>query len=194
MQGDHVYNFDNYANTIGRYLPSADLTAYKNCLWTGVAIVRFPPGVSLDIVKRGGVTVPAMPSSLFSDELWDKLRVKLEIVDAQGSDYLKTSRVKKWQVNNFPPKPKPEHMDAADYADEVELLTNGESADGLGNVYPCGILEHNTSSNLGLCRVMKHVMKEHDWDGREGDKYVFLMSDINIYHRIQKVCAECVVS
>jgi hypothetical protein len=188
MEGDHVYNFDNYSNTIGRYLPSADKSAFANCLWTGVAIVPMPPGVSLDIVKKDGITVPAMPDDLFSDELWGKLRDHLALVDGQGSDYLTHSRVKRWQVNNFPPKPKVENIDADEFKDEVELLTSGVSADGLGNVHPCDVLEHNNGSNIGLCQVMKHVLKEHGWDGQEGEKYVFLLSDMAIYHRVQKVC------
>jgi hypothetical protein len=190
--GPHIYSFDNYNNAIAMYIARSDKGAYQDCNWCGVTLKKLLPGTDMKLVyERDGQTiVPAMPKSLYAEEIWDDLITLLEGIDDAGVNYHKDSMTKKYNVRCCPPKPKV--TDEMKHDDpKLAAGLGGDSLDGLHNVYPKEIIPHNTGSNNGLGRIMRHMYAGRGIEEGTHDKYMICVTDCNIYHRINKV--GCVV-
>ena len=194
--GAHVLNFDNYAHTIAAYVPSIDDGAFHNCSWAGVTLRKLD-GVDLSLRRPQSnlpqQTLAAMPDSLYADSLFSALGNELASVDSESSNYLKGSLVYRYKVNSYPPKPSLADIVDGDLPEEefeelAEVLS-GEALDGMAEVYPADILDHSVGSNDGLMDLVLKFMKGKHTGPAPCTDYSVWLTDINIYHRINKVLA-----
>jgi hypothetical protein len=187
--GPHIYSFDNYNNAIASYIARSDKGSYQGCNWCGVTLKKLLEATDMQLVKDDtGHIVPAMPKSLYKVELWDDLIELVDSVDEQGVNYYDRSMKKKYNVRCCPPKPKvTDEMKRDD--PKLAAGISGDSKDGLHNVYPKEIIAHNPGSNNGLGRIMRHMYLGKGIKEGTNDKYVICVTDVNIYHRINKVVA-----
>lgn len=183
----HILNFDNYCNVISNYLKSSEKGAYTLCLWTGATLKRLPEDSDLGlVVGEDGNIVPAMPEDLHAEVLREELLGDLKLVDEDGDDRRERSLGHKYNIRSFPPKPKvTDEMKATDPA--LARAWSGPSKDGLYGVYPHSMMNENPASNIGLANILQKVFKERGVENESGKKYVLVMTDVNIYHRINKV-------
>lgn len=162
--------------------------AWSNCLWTGVALIKFQPrdGVTIDTTLRiddDGDVFPAMPDDIMST-LPDCARKFERVLRSRHLKYA-TSLCTIMGVTSNPIKP---HVGEAnpEVQDYLDL-----SSDGLGNFYPDKLLKLNIGSNLGLLRVLREFYENRllHVDGIETD-YHFITCDVNIYTRTLRVIYE----
>jgi hypothetical protein len=195
-----VINFDNYAHTIAAHTPSTNSGAFNGCYWCGVALRTFTgtrsfADLSLCYDAEDNI-IPAMPPSLFSNELWNQLVDGMNLCDDGGSRYLKGADVTKLKVTTCPPKPLLKDLDEMEISEEAAVVLkevlSGGSLDGLKEVYPADILEHNVGSNKGLMKIVRKLACDEGIDDSSGTRYSIYLTDVNIYQRINKVC-ECQV-
>lgn len=184
--GPHIYNFDNYSNLIASYIATSNKGAFQNCAWTGHTLRKLDPVYDMTWQWSRGVLVPAMPDSLFADDLWQVFVDEMTTTDGGGSRYLLKSEVFKKNVRSFPPKPKVcQEMRDAD-PEMAELLEAG-SRDSLDEVYPCDVTVENCGANLGLAKILQDIYTAYGVEDGGCDDYIPIMVDVNIYHRVLKV-------
>jgi hypothetical protein len=195
-QGNHVINFDNYAHTIAAHTPSTNKGAFNGCYWCGVALRAFTgtqsfPDLSLCHDDDGNL-IPAMPPSLYADDLWHQLVDGMKLCDAGGSRYLRIADVTKMKVTTCPPKPLLKDLDDMDLSENAAALLkdllSGGSLDGLKEVFPADILDHNVGSNKGLMNIVRKLACDEGIHDSSATRYSIYLTDVNIYHRINKVC------
>lgn len=194
--GNHIINFDNYAHTIAAHTPSTNKGAFNGNYWCGVALRSFKgtrdfPDLSLCYDDENKL-IPAMPPSLYNTFLWDQLLDHMKTCDARGSRYLQGADVTKLKVTTCPPKPLLEDLDDMDISEDAavllnQLLTSG-SLDGLQDVFPADILDHSVGSNKGLLKVVRNFACDEGIHDESATRYSIYLTDVNIYHRINKVC------
>jgi hypothetical protein len=186
-RGPHIYNFDNYCNCISSYIKSSEKGAFAACLWTGVTLKALTPATDIDLVEEAdGSIVPAMPKSLYTKQLFDGLVGWMRKIDGEGEDYDTGSFGKKYKVRSCPPKPVVSDEMRRDDPLLAEAMS-GKSKDGLHNVYPAEVINHNPGSNVGLGHVLRKVYRERGVEDGTSNKYILMVTDCNIYHRINKV-------
>jgi hypothetical protein len=195
--GNHIINFDNYAHTIAAHTPSTNKGAFNGNYWCGVALRSFEgtdafPDLTLCRDEDNKI-IPAMPPCLYSDDLWESLVIVMTAVDDTGSRYLKAADVTKLRVTTCPPKPALAALDEMDISDDAavklqELLVGG-SLDGLKEVYPADILDHAVGSNKGLMNIVRKFACDEGIHDGSATRYSIYLTDCNIYHRVNKVCA-----
>jgi hypothetical protein len=174
---------DNFSKTLGRQLPSIQVGAWSNCLWTGVALrqcdVRL--GISLKLMtNEDGETIPAMPEDPFeyvSDvtKMWTKYR--------PGLDYRDNSMMVRWKVCSVPIKPALHLVDDDSYRQALK-----DKACGLDTMYPKELVAENIGALVGFARVMRTHYEDKKQD-REGEckQYTVFNVDIKIYEMMVKV-------
>lgn len=134
--------------------------------------------------------VPAMPATLFSNYLYQKLSDEMVITDNEGSRYLTKSMVYNAQVRSFPPKPKISEALRQSDPELVELLEAG-SQDSLDEVYPSDVSVENCGSNLGLAGILKGIYTDYGVENGDNDYYIPILVDVNLYHRMLKASCHC---
>jgi hypothetical protein len=157
-----------------------------------VTLKRLPQeGIDMRVVEVNGEVVPAMPKSLFTNDLWGQLMKMMTAVDEEGSQYLEHAFVTKMKVNSFPPKPSLTDLAdmelEAEELEEVKEVLGQESIDGLQHVFPHAIIEPNIGSNKGLMDVLLEVSSKNKSGEANATRYQIYLTDVNIYHRINKV-------
>jgi hypothetical protein len=198
--GNHIINFDNYAHTIAAHTPSTNKGAFNGNYWCGVALRTFNgsrefPDLSLCYDDEDNI-IPAMPPSLFDNGLWNQLVDAMKLCDAGGSRYLRRADVTKLKVTTCPPKPLLEDLDEMHIEEDASVrlheILNGGSLDGLKEVYPADILEHSVGSNKGLMNIVRGLACDEGIHDESATRYSIYLTDVNIYHRINKVrcCSE----
>ena len=181
-QGPHTIWIDNFSKIMGCRIPSVDKGAWRNCLWTGVALREYKGSqpVSMDLMTDGDGSIPAMPDDPFA--MHDKL-LKLWKVNRVKERYWPEPFVKKWKIDNAPIKPVLHRVNDAKH----HATLKGSNSRLLG-LYPKHIIAENIGSNIGLGRIMRGIYEDNKQD-KEGQctKYTSLNADINIFDRIIKV-------
>lgn len=179
----HVIWLDNFSKIYGRQVPSINLGAWADCLWTGVALRQYTGKVpvSMNVQLKEGTVVPAMPTNLFDKEdefqaCWDSALADLT--------YRSKSKLVKWVIRTVPIKP--DVSKAIEKKRWRRALQSDEAC--LKRLYPKCIIRTNIGSNLGLAQIIRDHYTSNGQDA-EGkcDKYSAFIVDENIYMRLIKV-------
>jgi hypothetical protein len=185
MQLPHTVWWDNFSKIYGVKCPLIASGAYRNALWTGVAIRTYNNPttgrpLTLDVRLSDGAVVPAMPASVFCS-LGHVLEL-FEVSNETGQNYFDSSLVKRYNVNTVPLKPDVSATDPV-----LQNILN-ESRDGLKHFYPSHLVKHNIGSNKGLLKILRTYYEHNNMHNGLCQKYRVLNVDINIFVRIAKVC------
>jgi hypothetical protein len=174
---------DNFSKTLGRQLPSIQVGAWANCLWTGVALRQCDVGLGISITlvtDQDGQTIPAMPEDPFEyvaqvEAMWTKYRPDLR--------YSESSMMVRWRVASVPVKPALHNVDDENYRQALR-----DKACGLDTMYPKELIAENIGALIGFARVMRthYVDKKQEREG-ECKRYTVFNVDIKIYEMMVKV-------
>lgn len=186
-KGPHTVWIDNFSKVHGCKIPNIDIGAWRDCLWTGVALKKYvgavPVSTAVQVDPEGNI-VPAMPDDLFEKErrfvkLFDRHKVT-------ATSYQTDSLVRQWKVNTVPLKPVAARVDN----DQWRAALQGDQ-DKLSVMYPKELIAENIGSNLGLASVMRehYESRQQHIEGMCED-YSALNVDENIFMRIIKVAGD----
>ena len=181
VQGEvHVVWLDNFSKFYAIAVQGLGGAAAE-CLWTARGLHRYVgPPVSSAIVPG----LRGMPEKLFAAPLGVLFKQKMAAADAVSVGYFRDSVCFKHTVRRIPLKP------VVCAAAEPELAAVlRESRDGMRNFFPLGMLPENIGANRGLLLLLKELFGVQPRPGH----YSFLCVDCNIFLRILKVGAVCVV-
>lgn len=181
--GPHTIWIDNFSKVHGAKIPSIDIGAWRNCLWTGTAIRKYTGDRVIDMsvqLDGAGEVVPAMPDDLFANEADFNAVFDRCVLD---TTYYDTSLTTLYRVNSVPLKPDACRVDNHNYRRALQGDT-----DRLRSMYPKEIAAVNIGSNLGLARIMRaHYDENNQGPGNRCTKYSALNVDENIFMRVLKV-------
>lgn len=182
-QGAHTIWIDNFSKVHACKIPTIDVGAWRDCLWTGIALKKYNATVPLTMdlqTDEKERVVPAMPDDLFGTE--EQLLTLLNKYKL-SSEYQEECLVRIWEVDTVPMKPSASKVEQDDW--RRALCGDG---DKLSQMYPKEIVAVNVGSNEGLA----HVMRGHYEDNKqhipnECKTYSALNVDENIFKRTLKV-------
>ena len=182
----HVQWIDNFSKVYLSKVPRVSRGTFKDSLWTGIANKKYTGNDNIDlsvIRDENKQIIHAMPSQL---ELWDNLDVfysEMKKTDREGMEYFRHSWVKKLDVDNVPLRPT---VNERRYPELHSSLL--KSVSSMDHMIPEKLLKDNIGSNIGLLKVLRSIVDEVDT--ARVKRYRVLLSDIDIYWRIMKVCSE----
>ena len=171
---------DNFSKFLSRTVPTLSKDIFSTCLWTGscmfpTSLPRGTDGVKKD---RTGRVAPAMPKDLFTHQ--DDVIKTVTYMGQHSRDYFNTSFVRKYAVNNIPPK-----LDVRKFPELKENFNY--STYRVRDLKPKELIEENIGSNRGLLSILRKLYDEHKMDNDECKRYITINADENIYYRILKV-------
>jgi hypothetical protein len=157
-------------------------------LWTGIAFKDSDAFDSLPIDMSfqysDSVLVPAMPKNLFDDCGLFRWLV---------CDYKKTRLYDSCIATIVQRRLHPSKVDPSELTSPLLVARLKNSRDGLNRMHNYGIIEHNIGSDVGLMRVIKHVMADDVLLVAGGQGYMMINADCNIFDRMLKVKKTLVV-
>lgn len=163
-------------------IPNIDIGAWKDCLWTGVAIKKYNgPDMDMRLVfKPDGSMQPAMPDDLYA--YVPTLKEMFKAFRVTGS-YQPQSLVSRFQVNNVPLKPDYRRVNNNKWRSALQ-----SDLDKLQHMYPKKLIALNIGRNDALGKIIRGHYEENK-QHMEGqcDRYSALNTDENIFMRILKV-------
>ena len=181
-EGPHTIWIDNFSKIMGCRIPSIDVGAWRNCLWTGIAVRKYngTEPVSMELMQtEEGQVIAAMPNDPF--EYVARLTTLWKANRAKGS-YFAQSFAHKWNINNAPVKPVLHRV-----VDQRHHATLSGTNSRLLTLHPREIVAENIGSNIGLGRIMRTVYEDNKQHNGECKKYIAINADINIFERVMKV-------
>jgi hypothetical protein len=183
MKGPHTVWIDNFAKIKKLHIPTLDMGAWQNCAWTGKALRKgVDSGITMQLMhKVNGDIIPAMPDKPFR-MVSTMITMFKAINDKAGTELHDTCLATVHKVKTVPLKPKPKHMIRELHKD---ALTQGW--DKLTNMYPCGLLDENIGSNIGLLRILRSHYENENQHLENCNTYTAFNVDTNIFDRMLKV-------
>ena len=182
--GTHTMWLDNFSKVYAQRSASCDIGAWRDCLWTGVALNAYEGDVKVKMTVQfnddGSEMIPMMPDDPFVNQ--SMLMAVYDRANRVGLDYLDVSLVKKYDVRRLPLK-LPYHDDP------VINQKLQRSMDGMRSFFPAELLRTNIGSNMGLFRFMRKVYTDMGLHQPQHQPTTVkcLVVDSNIFSRTFKV-------
>jgi hypothetical protein len=178
-------------------VPNLEQGIYSDCLWTGVAIIRWvdsydddvditelpdPPDLSVQIDSSDGSVVSCMPGTIVDEDGNECIIEALDVLNANGEGRFRQNRsiCLKYDVRNLPLKPV---VDKELYPELYNILKC--SVDGLDNFYPVGLIQLNIGKNEHLLKILRNYLEE--LKAARPRRYGVMLCDVAIFQTVVRV-------
>ena len=182
--------YDNFTKLYHKNVPSFKRGEYAAALWTGFGH-HLPTTPVLDAMElmfdSEGDLVPAMPSSLFDDELKQGVMRWLQKFNPPGQTPTlhSDSICEVLDIRSVHVKIRP---DASPDPNHVLFKNYNQRSVSMDTFVPGGIAKWNVGSNNGLAMLLKRELDKTKVDDPQNPtKYRMIFADVNIFERLMKV-------
>ena len=137
--------------------------------------------LSMDMQYENFAIKPVMPSLVELMDEFKEVTIELRKVDSDGMDWYDQSLCHTLNANTVPIIP---DVDMREQGDLYEPLR--QTGDSSIFFAPDRLVNHNVGQNRGMLLVFRELIDNINAERRK--QYKFVISDVNIFIRIIKVC------